>query len=159
MILICELMIGVFYGRYVRKLSKRTQRALGELTKVSEERLGNIRTAQAFNGEVQEVNRYNKKIRDLFDLGKKEVNKHLIILTENVGSCECFLLQWVWISREHDRVNGACYWWPDGVVRVHHYWRPQLLPPLYYLRRKQYIWTLIILQRTYEGRRCCQQDF
>jgi putative ABC transport system ATP-binding protein len=63
----------VFYGRYVRKLSKRTQRALGELTKVSEERLGNVRTAQAFNGEIQEVHRYNKKIRDLFDLGKKEV--------------------------------------------------------------------------------------
>ena len=65
--------IGVFYGRYVRKLSKRTQRALGELTKVSEERLGNVRTAQSFNGEIQEVHRYNKKVRDLFDLGKKEV--------------------------------------------------------------------------------------
>jgi putative ABC transport system ATP-binding protein len=64
--------LGVFYGRYVRKLSKRTQRALGELTKVSEERLGNIRTAQSFNGEIQEVHRYNKKIRDLFDLGRKE---------------------------------------------------------------------------------------
>ena len=65
-------MVGVFYGRYVRKLSKRTQRALGELTKVSEERLGNVRTAQSFNGEIQEVHRYNKKIRDLFELGKKE---------------------------------------------------------------------------------------
>jgi putative ABC transport system ATP-binding protein len=42
------------------------------LTKVSEERLGNVRTAQSFNGEIQEVNRYNKKIRDLFELGKKE---------------------------------------------------------------------------------------
>jgi putative ABC transport system ATP-binding protein len=59
----------------VRKLSKRTQRALGELTKVSEERLGNVRTAQSFNGEIQEVHRYNKKIRDLFDLGKKEVSR------------------------------------------------------------------------------------
>ena len=65
-------MVGVLYGRYVRKLSKRTQRALGELTKVSEERLGNVRTAQSFNGEIQEVSRYNKKIRDLFELGKKE---------------------------------------------------------------------------------------
>lgn|SRR5947208_3438323 len=66
--------VGVLYGRYVRKLSKRTQRALGELTKVSEERLGNVRTAQAFNGEIQEVHRYNKKIRDLFELGKKDVD-------------------------------------------------------------------------------------
>ena len=57
----------------MRRLSKRTQRALGELTKVSEERLGNVRTAQSFNGEIQEVHRYNKKIRDLFELGKKEV--------------------------------------------------------------------------------------
>lgn len=63
----------MLYGRYVRNLSKKTQRALGELTKVSEERLGNVRTAQAFNGEIQEVDRYNKKIRDLFELGKKEV--------------------------------------------------------------------------------------
>src|ERR1700738_2721118 len=68
-----QLTIGVLYGRYVRRLSKRTQRALGELTKVSEERLGNVRTAQSFNGEIQEVHRYNMKIRDLFDLGKKEV--------------------------------------------------------------------------------------
>jgi hypothetical protein len=42
---------------------------------VSEERLGNVRTAQAFNGEIQEVDRYNKKIRDLFELGKKEVKR------------------------------------------------------------------------------------
>jgi putative ABC transport system ATP-binding protein len=66
-------MEGVFYGRYVRKLSKRTQRALGESTKVSEERLGAVRTAQAFNGEIQEVNRYNERVRELFELGKKEV--------------------------------------------------------------------------------------
>lgn len=77
-------MQGVLYGRYVRKLSKRTQRALGELTKVSEERLGNVRTAQSFNGEIQEVHRYNKKIRDLFELGKKEVELHPEIADERV---------------------------------------------------------------------------
>src|SRR4051812_11788537 len=40
--------VGVFYGRYVRDLSKKTQTALGEITKVAEERIGNIRTVQAF---------------------------------------------------------------------------------------------------------------
>jgi ATP-binding cassette, subfamily B (MDR/TAP), member 10 len=86
--------LGVFYGRYVRKLSKRTQRALGELTKVSEERLGNVKTAQAFNGEVQEVERYNKKIRDLFDLGKKEVSPLAFPAGLISGSRECILFQW-----------------------------------------------------------------
>ena len=39
--------LGVFYGWYVRDLSKKTQTALGEITKVAEERIGNIRAVQA----------------------------------------------------------------------------------------------------------------
>ncbi|EPX74030.1 peptide-transporting ATPase [Schizosaccharomyces octosporus yFS286] len=61
-----------FYGEYVRKLSRKTQDALGDLTRVSEERLANVRTTQAFLGERQEVHRYNNYIRNLFNLAKKE---------------------------------------------------------------------------------------
>jgi hypothetical protein len=34
--------------------------------------LGNVRTSQAFAGEILEVNRYNKQVRKIFELGKKE---------------------------------------------------------------------------------------
>lgn len=61
-----------FYGRKVRLLSRELQEAVGSLTKVSEERLSNIRTAQAFAGEIQEVHRYSSKIRDVFTIGKRE---------------------------------------------------------------------------------------
>ncbi|KAG9651223.1 hypothetical protein KCU95_g617, partial [Aureobasidium melanogenum] len=61
-----------FYGRTIRTLSRRIQRNLGTLTKIAEERLGNVRTSQAFAGEQQEVHRYNTQVRKIFDLGKKE---------------------------------------------------------------------------------------
>ena len=61
-----------FYGRAIRNLSRKIQRNLGTLTKVAEERLGNVRTSQAFAGEIQEVHRYNTQARAIFDLGKRE---------------------------------------------------------------------------------------
>ncbi|KAF4121795.1 putative ABC transport system ATP-binding protein [Geosmithia morbida] len=61
-----------FYGRAIRNVSRSIQKNLGTLTKIAEERLGNIKTSQAFVGEVQEVGRYNKQIRRIFALGKKE---------------------------------------------------------------------------------------
>ncbi|KAI9734056.1 MAG: ATP-binding cassette permease mdl1 [Claussenomyces sp. TS43310] len=61
-----------FYGRTIRTLSRNIQRSLGTLTKIAEERLGNVRTSQAFAGEIQEVGRYNKQIKKIFALGKRE---------------------------------------------------------------------------------------
>jgi putative ABC transport system ATP-binding protein len=61
-----------FYGRAIRNLSRKIQKNLGTLTKIAEERLGNVRTSQAFAGELLEVHRYNKQVRTLFDLGKRE---------------------------------------------------------------------------------------
>jgi len=61
-----------FYGRAIRNLSRRIQKNLGNLTKIAEERLGNVRTSQAFVGELQEVNRYNNQTRKIFYLGRKE---------------------------------------------------------------------------------------
>lgn len=63
---------AVFYGRAIRNISRSIQQNLGTLTKIAEERLGNIKTSQAFVGEVQEVGRYNKQIRKIFALGKRE---------------------------------------------------------------------------------------
>ena len=61
-----------FYGRAIRNLSRRIQRSLGSLTKIAEERLGNVRTTQAFAAELSEVNRYDKQVRKIFNLGKRE---------------------------------------------------------------------------------------
>jgi putative ABC transport system ATP-binding protein len=61
-----------FYGRAIRNLSRKIQKNLGTLTKIAEERLGNVRTSQAFAGEAQEVGRYNKQVRKIFFLGRRE---------------------------------------------------------------------------------------
>lgn len=61
-----------FYGIFMRNISRRIQRNLGSLTKVAEERLGNVKTSQAFCGEIQEVHRYNHQIKKIFSLGVKE---------------------------------------------------------------------------------------
>ncbi|KAF2084843.1 hypothetical protein K490DRAFT_75510 [Saccharata proteae CBS 121410] len=60
------------FGRYMRNISRKIQKNLGTLTKIAEERLGNVRTSQAFAGEIQEVSRYNRQVRRIFDLGKRE---------------------------------------------------------------------------------------
>ncbi|KAJ9639657.1 ATP-binding cassette permease mdl1 [Knufia peltigerae] len=65
-------MAAFFYGRAIRNLSRKIQKNLGTLTKIAEERLGNVRTSQAFAGEILEVHRYNTQVRKIFDLGKRE---------------------------------------------------------------------------------------
>lgn len=63
---------ALFYGRAIRNLSRKIQKNLGSLTKIAEERLGNVKTSQSFAGEVLEVNRYNTQVRKIFNLGKRE---------------------------------------------------------------------------------------
>ncbi|KAI1462479.1 hypothetical protein F4805DRAFT_410903 [Annulohypoxylon moriforme] len=60
------------YSRIIRRLSRKMQQNLGTLTKIAEERLGNVKTSQAFAGEAQEVRRYNTQVRKVFELGKKQ---------------------------------------------------------------------------------------
>jgi putative ABC transport system ATP-binding protein len=61
-----------FYGRLIRNISRQIQKNLGTLTKIGEERLGNVKTSQAFVGEALEVGRYNKQAKKIFSLGLKE---------------------------------------------------------------------------------------
>ncbi|KAI9306166.1 P-loop containing nucleoside triphosphate hydrolase protein [Cunninghamella echinulata] len=63
---------GIVYGRYVKSLSKKTQVAIGEITKVAEEKISAIRTVQAFAKENKESNNYGLKVRDLYELARKE---------------------------------------------------------------------------------------
>lgn len=85
-----------FYGRAIRQLSRRIQKALGSLTKIAEERLGNVRTSQAFAGEIQEVHRYNNQVRKVFELGLKEVRLSAIFFSSSgfMGNMTFLALLW-----------------------------------------------------------------
>ncbi|KAL2025125.1 hypothetical protein VTK56DRAFT_127 [Thermocarpiscus australiensis] len=63
---------AVLYGRTIRNLSRQIQKSVGSLMKIAEERLGNIKTSQAFAAEVQEIGRYNKQVRKIFALGRRD---------------------------------------------------------------------------------------
>ena len=73
LIMFPPIAFGAFiYGRVIRNVSRKIQLNLGTLTKIAEERLGNIKTSQAFVGETQEVSRYNQQVRKIFSLGRRE---------------------------------------------------------------------------------------
>ncbi|GAA5918067.1 hypothetical protein JCM6882_006225 [Rhodosporidiobolus microsporus] len=64
---------AVFYGRFLKKLSRKTQAATGEMVAVSEERLGSIRTVQAFNAvEPTETKLFKAKVEKIYELARKE---------------------------------------------------------------------------------------
>lgn len=63
---------GWYYGQIIRNIGRKIQDNLGTLTKIAEERLGNVKTSQAFAGEIIEVSRYNNQIKKIFNLGVKE---------------------------------------------------------------------------------------
>ncbi|KAJ1761744.1 ATP-binding cassette permease mdl1 [Coemansia sp. RSA 1591] len=63
---------AVLYGRYVKRLSRQTQEAVGDLTKVSEERIANVRTVQAFSREANEVARFDIEVQKIFKLARKD---------------------------------------------------------------------------------------
>lgn len=89
--------IGAFlYGRFIRNISRKIQKNLGDLTKIAEERLGNVRTSQAFVGEVQEVGRYNTQVRKIFDLGKKEALMSAVFFSSSgfMGNMTFLALLW-----------------------------------------------------------------
>ncbi|KAL2118437.1 hypothetical protein VTJ04DRAFT_8097 [Mycothermus thermophilus] len=63
---------GYLYGRTIRQISRQLQKNVGSMMKVAEERLGNVKTSQAFTGEIQEVHRYSKQVRKIFALGLRD---------------------------------------------------------------------------------------
>lgn len=63
---------AVVYGRYVKRLSLKTQRAMGDMVAFAEERLAAIRTVHAFNGVKKEAKGFETRVDSIFDLLKKE---------------------------------------------------------------------------------------
>lgn len=62
----------IVYSRVARRLATQSQKALGSLNKIGNERLESIRTVQAFAAESKEVGRYNTQVRKLFNIGKTQ---------------------------------------------------------------------------------------
>lgn len=71
-ILIYVLDVQFFYGRYLKRLSNRTQEAVGEMTKVASESLSALRTVQAFNALPQEEQKFTDRVNAILSLARKE---------------------------------------------------------------------------------------
>ena len=62
---------AVFFARTVRRLSRKTQDALGAASSVADEALSNIRTVRSFAREAQETSRFGAKVDEVFKLGRR----------------------------------------------------------------------------------------
>jgi ATP-binding cassette subfamily B protein len=62
---------AMFFARTVRRLSKKTQDALAAANAVAEETMSNIRTVRSFARETLERSRYDERISESFDLGRR----------------------------------------------------------------------------------------
>ncbi|ODQ66328.1 ATP-dependent permease MDL2 [Nadsonia fulvescens var. elongata DSM 6958] len=72
-VILPPLVVGTFfYGKRMRQISRDLQVSVGALTRVSEERLSNVKTVQCFVGDLPELSRYNSRVRDTYKLGKRE---------------------------------------------------------------------------------------
>jgi ATP-binding cassette subfamily B (MDR/TAP) protein 10 len=63
---------AVFYGRYLRKLSNKTQEALGDMSKTAEEKLNAFKTVTAYNAQALEGSLFATKVQGVFNLARKE---------------------------------------------------------------------------------------
>jgi ABC-type multidrug transport system fused ATPase/permease subunit len=59
------VVLALLFGRYIRKLSKKTQDKLAEANVVVEESLQSIQVVKAFTNEVFEILRYGKSLADV----------------------------------------------------------------------------------------------
>ncbi|KAJ3771900.1 P-loop containing nucleoside triphosphate hydrolase protein [Lentinula raphanica] len=62
----------VFYGRYLKRLSNRTQEAMGEMSKHATESLSALRTVQAYNAQSQEQQKFHERVVHVLNLARKE---------------------------------------------------------------------------------------
>ncbi|XP_063868346.1 ATP-binding cassette sub-family B member 10, mitochondrial-like [Scylla paramamosain] len=63
---------AVFYGRYVKNITRKVQDTLAAATQVAEERIGNVRTVRAFGSEAREVERYRARAEEVLQMTYRE---------------------------------------------------------------------------------------
>lgn len=64
--------MAVFYGRYLRNITKEMMDKLAEVTKVGEERISNIKTVKMFSKEKYENLIFSKELEDALNIGYRE---------------------------------------------------------------------------------------
>lgn len=64
--------IAVYYGRFIKKISKNVQNGLAQLNTTAEEKISNIRTVKAFAQEINEIKTYETKLNELLTICYKE---------------------------------------------------------------------------------------
>lgn len=64
--------MAVFYGRYLRNITKEMMDKLAEVMKVGEERIGNIKTVKMFSKEKYENLIFSKELEDALNIGYRE---------------------------------------------------------------------------------------
>jgi len=60
----------MYYGRFVRRMSKGLQDALAKSTEVAEEAISNVRTVRSFSRELFEHDRYGEKVNESYKKAK-----------------------------------------------------------------------------------------
>lgn len=63
---------AIYFGRYIKKLSRQVQDVLAGATEVAEEKLSNIRTVRAFAQEEKEIQTYVKSVNKVMGMKLKE---------------------------------------------------------------------------------------
>uniref|UniRef100_UPI00398E794E ABC-type oligopeptide transporter ABCB9 n=1 Tax=Pristiophorus japonicus TaxID=55135 RepID=UPI00398E794E len=66
------MMVSKFYGKYYKGLSKQVQDALGQANNIAEETMSSMKTVRSFATEQIELNHYNEKLHNVYNLNKKE---------------------------------------------------------------------------------------
>lgn len=64
--------VAIIYGRYVRNITRELLDKLAEVMKVSEERLGNIKTVKIFCKENYEKELLSNKLIEALQIGYRE---------------------------------------------------------------------------------------
>ena len=87
---------AVFYGRYLRDLTNKTQEAVGNMTRLAEERLSPpaFRTLTSFNTQRPEARRFDSRVQDIVDLETKQAKASGLFYagTGFVGNCAILTL-------------------------------------------------------------------
>ncbi|XP_023946980.2 ATP-binding cassette sub-family B member 10, mitochondrial [Bicyclus anynana] len=65
-------MLAIFYGRFVRGITRELQDALAETSELAEEKISNIKTVKSFSKEEKECKSYAQRIETLLNLAYKE---------------------------------------------------------------------------------------
>jgi len=83
--------VSVAYGRFIKKISARTQDALAASTAVAEERITNVRVVRAFAMEDKEVAQYGERVDEVYTLAQKEAMARAVFFG-SAGLCGNFAM-------------------------------------------------------------------